>query len=380
MPVRRGGARGRGGRRPAGVPDNASGRARVARIVEVAPAAVVVAAVVFVMNGDGRFHRRHLLAEARRHLALVLRARRRDPGLDDQARARPPPRLRPSWVHVSHAGAIPRQRHGLKATVGRLVRHRVFAVSGHLALDLEHPSQPRSSKPAPEVGVGAVAGPRPGRRAAAQWRRVRRACPGRAATWAGYGRCQVRAGQRRRWPGHVRGGWHDVEGCSGITDGELRVAPKAPPESRMSVWVFGTMLSVRGSESVLDATLRAGLDVPYSCREGICGTCRAKVTCGDVHHDPERPRARRGGTRLRPRLPHPPRVGRSWRHVGPRPQPIADHTWSWLTAPATTADCAPYPEAWPRGMENTGRETRGTRPHRDSLGVVRGRRDEGDAL
>ncbi|MFD6478980.1 hypothetical protein ACFWEH_36325 [Streptomyces anulatus] len=36
------------------------------------------------MNEGGRFHRRHLLAEARRHLALVLRGRRRDPGLDDQ--------------------------------------------------------------------------------------------------------------------------------------------------------------------------------------------------------------------------------------------------------------------------------------------------------
>ncbi|MFJ4828308.1 hypothetical protein ACIP5L_34140 [Streptomyces bacillaris] len=36
------------------------------------------------MNHGGRFHRRHLLAEARRHLALVLRGRRRDPGLDDQ--------------------------------------------------------------------------------------------------------------------------------------------------------------------------------------------------------------------------------------------------------------------------------------------------------
>ncbi|MGW3177540.1 hypothetical protein [Streptomyces sp. NPDC001153] len=29
-------------------------------------------------------HRRHLLAEARRHLALVLRGRRREPGLDEQ--------------------------------------------------------------------------------------------------------------------------------------------------------------------------------------------------------------------------------------------------------------------------------------------------------
>ncbi|MDJ0384968.1 MobF family relaxase [Streptomyces sp. G-G2] len=58
-------------------------RARVAAVVDVALAAVDVAAVVFVMNGGGRFHRRHLLAEARRHLALVLRGRRRDPGLDE---------------------------------------------------------------------------------------------------------------------------------------------------------------------------------------------------------------------------------------------------------------------------------------------------------
>ncbi|WP_199889922.1 MobF family relaxase [Streptomyces badius] len=59
-------------------------RARVAAVVDIALAAVDVAATVFVMNDRGRFHRRHLLAEARRHLALVLRGRRRDPGLDDQ--------------------------------------------------------------------------------------------------------------------------------------------------------------------------------------------------------------------------------------------------------------------------------------------------------
>jgi conjugative relaxase-like TrwC/TraI family protein len=59
-------------------------QARVAAVVDVALAAVDVAATVFVMNEGGRFHRRHLLAEARRHLALVLRGRRRDPGLDDQ--------------------------------------------------------------------------------------------------------------------------------------------------------------------------------------------------------------------------------------------------------------------------------------------------------
>ncbi|WP_435271324.1 MobF family relaxase [Streptomyces sp. 1222.5] len=59
-------------------------RTRVAAVVDVALAAVDVTATVFVMNDGGHFHRRHLLAEARRHLALVLRGRRRDPGLDDQ--------------------------------------------------------------------------------------------------------------------------------------------------------------------------------------------------------------------------------------------------------------------------------------------------------
>ncbi|MGW2426167.1 hypothetical protein ACWC0C_44395 [Streptomyces sp. NPDC001709] len=57
-------------------------RARVAAVVDIALAVVDVAAMVFVMDG-GWFHRRHLLAEARRHLALVLRGRRREPGLDD---------------------------------------------------------------------------------------------------------------------------------------------------------------------------------------------------------------------------------------------------------------------------------------------------------
>jgi conjugative relaxase-like TrwC/TraI family protein len=58
-------------------------RARVAAVVDVALAAVAVTATVFVMNKDC-FHRRHLLAEARRHLALVQRGRRREPGLDDR--------------------------------------------------------------------------------------------------------------------------------------------------------------------------------------------------------------------------------------------------------------------------------------------------------
>ncbi|WP_353395161.1 1,2-phenylacetyl-CoA epoxidase subunit PaaE [Hydrogenophaga sp. 5NK40-0174] len=37
--------------------------------------------------------------------------------------------------------------------------------------------------------------------------------------------------------------------------------------------------------SVLDAASRAGLDVPYSCKSGVCSTCRAKVLEGKVRMD-----------------------------------------------------------------------------------------------
>jgi ring-1,2-phenylacetyl-CoA epoxidase subunit PaaE len=44
-------------------------------------------------------------------------------------------------------------------------------------------------------------------------------------------------------------------------------------------------LAVRGDETVLDAALRSGVDLPYSCREGVCGTCRAKLACGQVSQE-----------------------------------------------------------------------------------------------
>lgn len=41
----------------------------------------------------------------------------------------------------------------------------------------------------------------------------------------------------------------------------------------------------RGDETILDAALRAGIDVPYSCKSGNCATCRAIVVTGDVEMD-----------------------------------------------------------------------------------------------
>jgi ring-1,2-phenylacetyl-CoA epoxidase subunit PaaE len=48
-------------------------------------------------------------------------------------------------------------------------------------------------------------------------------------------------------------------------DGRRRTFPMAP-----------------GDASVLDAAERAGLELPFSCRSGICATCRVRVISGKV--------------------------------------------------------------------------------------------------
>lgn len=43
--------------------------------------------------------------------------------------------------------------------------------------------------------------------------------------------------------------------------------------------------ATKGSQAILDAGLAAGLDMRYSCKGGVCSTCRAKVTQGQVEMD-----------------------------------------------------------------------------------------------
>ena len=44
-------------------------------------------------------------------------------------------------------------------------------------------------------------------------------------------------------------------------------------------------MSMRRDQHVLDVALSAGLDLPYSCKAGVCCTCRAKVLDGSVVMD-----------------------------------------------------------------------------------------------
>ncbi|MER6736492.1 MobF family relaxase [Streptomyces puniciscabiei] len=134
-------------------------RARVAAVVDVALAAVDVAATVFVMNHGGRFHRRHLLAEARRHLALVLRGRRREPGLDEQI---VDAAIATYCLDISEP----------KTLRGLLPAYRLYTARWSLA-DLTPDRRPPTTLPAPDrqppADPGTPAAPRPADLEPGQW-------------------------------------------------------------------------------------------------------------------------------------------------------------------------------------------------------------------
>jgi len=48
----------------------------------------------------------------------------------------------------------------------------------------------------------------------------------------------------------------------------------------------GDEFEVEQGETVLEAALRAGVMIPYSCQSGTCRTCLSRVISGSVEHDP----------------------------------------------------------------------------------------------
>lgn len=46
----------------------------------------------------------------------------------------------------------------------------------------------------------------------------------------------------------------------------------------------GSSISVAKDQTILDAILESGIDIPYSCKAGVCGSCTVKVIEGTVDH------------------------------------------------------------------------------------------------
>ncbi|MCC6196929.1 MAG: phenylacetate-CoA oxygenase/reductase subunit PaaK [Burkholderiales bacterium] len=70
------------------------------------------------------------------------------------------------------------------------------------------------------------------------------------------------------------------------------VVPEAPlpghAECEATVTLDGmtrTFTVEKGKESLLDAGLRQGVEMPYSCKGGVCSTCRCRLVQGEVDMD-----------------------------------------------------------------------------------------------
>ena len=76
-------------------------------------------------------------------------------------------------------------------------------------------------------------------------------------------------------------------------EGKPRPRPAAPaPQAIAAGRMVGIVLDgkrndvpVAAGEAILDAALRAGLDLPYACKGGMCSTCRAKTVEGTTRMD-----------------------------------------------------------------------------------------------
>jgi len=62
------------------------------------------------------------------------------------------------------------------------------------------------------------------------------------------------------------------------------VQESAPPKALAALIIDGKRreVPVADGEAILDAALRAGVDLPFACKGGMCSTCRARLVEGDA--------------------------------------------------------------------------------------------------
>jgi ring-1,2-phenylacetyl-CoA epoxidase subunit PaaE len=75
-----------------------------------------------------------------------------------------------------------------------------------------------------------------------------------------------------------------VSGLGGKPRPKTVVPVTAPPKAYAALIIDGKRreVPVADGEAILDAALRAGVDLPFACRGGMCSTCRAKLVEGSA--------------------------------------------------------------------------------------------------
>ena len=53
---------------------------------------------------------------------------------------------------------------------------------------------------------------------------------------------------------------------------------------QVTITSSGKSFTVNEGENILVAALRQGVMLPYSCKNGTCGSCKGKVSSGEVHY------------------------------------------------------------------------------------------------
>jgi ring-1,2-phenylacetyl-CoA epoxidase subunit PaaE len=78
-----------------------------------------------------------------------------------------------------------------------------------------------------------------------------------------------------------------VSGLGGKPRPKAVVPASAPPKALAALIIDGKRreVPVVEGEAILDAALRAGIDLPFACKGGMCSTCRAKLVEGDARMD-----------------------------------------------------------------------------------------------